>query len=229
MRKGCNVQPFSMSDAAVFLRPPAPAPSGSSTHPLLSSEPAADVEGRLYDPTLRHRMAQTSGHPDPLAGECVLTVLGAARYIECALEEVVARFGLSLPRYLVLLHLWRIDSHAAPLHEIAGWCNVTPRNVTGLVDGLEAAGLLRRGADPADRRVTLARLTDVGREVIEEAAAGVWERQSALVAGLSEAERRSLIHLCVGLARRRPAEAPQAAENAEGIHDQPLHDNRDGG
>jgi DNA-binding MarR family transcriptional regulator len=39
---------------------------------------------------------------------------------------------------------------------------VTPRNVTGLVDGLEADGIVARTAHPSDRRATLVTLTHKG-------------------------------------------------------------------
>jgi DNA-binding MarR family transcriptional regulator len=39
---------------------------------------------------------------------------------------------------------------------------VTPRNVTGLVDGLEADGIVARAAHPSDRRATLVTLTHKG-------------------------------------------------------------------
>ena len=39
----------------------------------------------------------------------------------------------------------------------------TPRNITGLVDGLEADGLVERAAHPSDRRATLVTLTEQGK------------------------------------------------------------------
>jgi len=42
---------------------------------------------------------------------------------------------------------------------------VTPRNVTGLVDALEAGGLVVRGPYPADRRAALVGFTASGRAV----------------------------------------------------------------
>jgi DNA-binding MarR family transcriptional regulator len=39
---------------------------------------------------------------------------------------------------------------------------VTPRNVTGLVDGLVATGFVRRDDHPSDRRATLVALTEHG-------------------------------------------------------------------
>jgi DNA-binding MarR family transcriptional regulator len=40
---------------------------------------------------------------------------------------------------------------------------VTPRNITGLVDALEADGLVARSAHPSDRRATLVSLTEKGK------------------------------------------------------------------
>ena len=44
--------------------------------------------------------------------------------------------------------------------------NVTPRNVTGLVDGLVASGHVKREPHPTDRRATLVTPTEVGRRTI---------------------------------------------------------------
>ena len=45
---------------------------------------------------------------------------------------------------------------------------VTPRNITKLVDGLESEGLVRREADPGDRRATIVGLTPDGETVTKE-------------------------------------------------------------
>jgi DNA-binding MarR family transcriptional regulator len=42
----------------------------------------------------------------------------------------------------------------------------TPRNVTGLVDALETARLVRREPHPTDRRATLVTLTDEGHATL---------------------------------------------------------------
>jgi DNA-binding MarR family transcriptional regulator len=41
-------------------------------------------------------------------------------------------------------------------------------NLTRMVDRLEARGLVRRAADPTDRRVTLVQLTAAGQELLDE-------------------------------------------------------------
>ena len=44
--------------------------------------------------------------------------------------------------------------------DLADALEVTPRNITALVDGLEGEGLVQRSPHPTDRRVTLVGLTD---------------------------------------------------------------------
>jgi len=45
---------------------------------------------------------------------------------------------------------------------------VSPRNVTGLVDALEAGGFVRRLPHPTDRRATLVTLTDQGTAAVTQ-------------------------------------------------------------
>jgi 4,5-DOPA dioxygenase extradiol len=65
--------------------------------------------------------------------------------------------GASVPR-LRLLNA--VHCHGPQkMADLAGALAVTPRNVTALVDGLEAEGLVRRVPHSTDRRVTLVELT----------------------------------------------------------------------
>jgi DNA-binding MarR family transcriptional regulator len=67
----------------------------------------------------------------------------------------------------------------------------TPRNVTDLVDALEAAGLVARGPHPTDRRATLVRLTDAGGAAAARMRDGYVKLGADLFAGLSAEELRS--------------------------------------
>ena len=65
--------------------------------------------------------------------------------------------GASVPR-LRLLNA--VHCHGPQkMADLAEALTVTPRNVTALVDGLEAEGLVRRVPHSTDRRVTLVELT----------------------------------------------------------------------
>jgi DNA-binding MarR family transcriptional regulator len=78
---------------------------------------------------------------------------------------------------------------------LSDWLAVTPRNVTVLVDGLEAEGLVRRVPHPEDRRATIVELTDDGEAVITAAHAQHTERAAALFSSLDENDQAALLVL----------------------------------
>ena len=55
-----------------------------------------------------------------------------------------------------------------PQRSLATSLDVTPRNVTGLVDGLVASGHVTREPYPTDRRATLVTLTELGRRTVRD-------------------------------------------------------------
>ncbi|QDQ11603.1 MarR family winged helix-turn-helix transcriptional regulator [Streptomyces spectabilis] len=74
---------------------------------------------------------------------------------------------------------------------------LTTGGMTGRLDKLERAGLLRRSPDPNDRRGLQVTLTDAGRELVDRAvAAGLEAQRAALGAsGLDEKETAQLADL----------------------------------
>lgn len=63
--------------------------------------------------------------------------------------------------------LWRLHA-SGPVTQraLSEVLECTPRNVTGLVDALESAGLARREPHPTDRRASLVTLTDEGQATL---------------------------------------------------------------
>ena len=64
--------------------------------------------------------------------------------------------------------------------------------VTGIVDRMEAAGLVERTRSEDDRRVWLIRLTAQGRKVAERAKVSPWDQQRAALAALPVADQEKL-------------------------------------
>lgn len=63
--------------------------------------------------------------------------------------------------------LWRLHATGPQTQRaLSEALRCTPRNVTGLVDALEAAALVRREPHPTDRRASLVTLTDDGRDTV---------------------------------------------------------------
>lgn len=79
---------------------------------------------------------------------------------------------------------------AGRLAELMG---LTTGAVTGVLDRLERAGVLRREADPADRRRVVARLVPEGMERVREAYAGVGSEVEDLYAGYDDAQLAFLV------------------------------------
>ncbi|PBC64194.1 MarR family transcriptional regulator [Streptomyces sp. Tue6028] len=125
---------------------------------------------------------------DPLTLE-VVDLIGSvvARYHE-EYEEAAAEHALTgaQARLLGLLSM-----EPVPMRRLAQQLKCEPSNVTGIVDRLEARGLVERRPDPADRRVKLAAATAEGRKV----ARGLRESLNFArepLAGLSDEERLAL-------------------------------------
>ncbi|MFC8170765.1 MarR family winged helix-turn-helix transcriptional regulator [Streptomyces sp. NPDC057242] len=99
---------------------------------------------------------------DPLTLE-VVELIGTvvARYYE-EYEQAAAQHALTgaQARVLGLLSL-----EPLPMRRIAQKLKCEPSNITGIVDRLEARGLVERRPAPDDRRVKLAVPTDEGRTV----------------------------------------------------------------
>ncbi|MET8243139.1 MarR family transcriptional regulator [Streptomyces sp. NPDC005202] len=78
-----------------------------------------------------------------------------------------------------------------PMRKLAQKLKCEPSNVTGIVDRLEARGLVERRPDSADRRVKLAAATEEGQRVARELREGLRFAREPL-AGLSDEERLAL-------------------------------------
>jgi DNA-binding MarR family transcriptional regulator len=83
--------------------------------------------------------------------------------------------------------------------ELAEALRVVPRSATGVVEGLEGAGLVRRDTDPGDRRSVLVSLTDTGRGTLDELAAARRETAEELFGSLDPADQRRLLALLTRL------------------------------
>jgi DNA-binding MarR family transcriptional regulator len=108
-----------------------------------------------------------------------------------AMDQGLGKQGLSRSRAEVI---WRLH-HLGPVTQraLSEALRCTPRNVTGLVDALEATGQVARLPHPSDRRATLVTLTEQGR-----ATAIAWQGEhqqlaARMLADLPDAEIADLI------------------------------------
>lgn len=86
-------------------------------------------------------------------------------------------------------------SSGMKVSEIVSRLRVKAPTVTQQIKPLEADGLVERAADPADRRVTLIRLTAKGEQLARQFERSVIEWVSGLVRHLGEDDSKQLIEL----------------------------------
>jgi len=67
--------------------------------------------------------------------------------------------------------------------------------MVGVIDGLESAGLVRRGRNAEDRRSYALELTDAGLDALERTSPEILETEGRFLGALSEAERDRLAEL----------------------------------
>ncbi len=82
-------------------------------------------------------------------------------------ERLFEAHGLTIQQYNVLRIVRGGPSKGHPIYEIEGRMIYRFANVTRLVDRLELQGLLKRVADPKDRRVSRVVITPKGRRLME--------------------------------------------------------------
>ncbi len=141
------------------------------------------------------RLSEQYHEVDPSAVHAVLTLLRVAVELHSASEHHFGRYKLSKGRFVVLIML-----HAAPdgemyCSDIAQSIGVTRATMTGLLDGLERDGLIRRLGDPEDRRRTTIALTADGRRLLNDMLPDHFRRIAGLMANLSEDDRGKLLEL----------------------------------
>jgi len=116
--------------------------------------------------------------------------------------------------------LWELQ-HTGPStqHVLAERLDVSPRNITGLVDALEAGGYVARSPHPSDRRATIVSLTASAQRMMGEMQREHAELTDDLLGAVEPADRAALERGVDAIAARLrelvAAEEARRAERAE--------------
>ena|SRR6202011_3360847 len=102
--------------------------------------------------------------------------------------------GLSPPKFAALDHLMRAGG-SVPLRVMSEGLHCVPSNMTQLMDRLEADGLVRRLADPADRRIVRADLTKLGKQRATAGRKVMAKAQAEFAKAVSKADSAALDRL----------------------------------
>jgi DNA-binding MarR family transcriptional regulator len=135
---------------------------------------------------------------EPVSGQLADAVQQLARRLRRGSRERLAPMGLTPGQGRALSVLERAGQPMR-MAELAAALRVVPRSATGVVAGLEEAGLVRRETDPANRRSVLVSLTEAGRGVLDELAEARRQTAEELFGALPADEQRTLLRLLENL------------------------------
>jgi DNA-binding MarR family transcriptional regulator len=170
--------------------------------------------GGLSDPDARvRRMVEQWGREMPGLDAGAMALFGRLSNAHAAaaraIDDGLSRHGLNRPEFDVLATLRRSGApHRLSAGELASSMLLSPAATTNRVDRLEAAGLVRRLADPADRRSVVVGLTPRGRALVEEAVRAHAENERRLLRGLGAGDEEALSALLIRLSRSIEENAP---------------------
>jgi DNA-binding MarR family transcriptional regulator len=121
------------------------------------------------------------------------------------MERGMVERGLTRARTSVL---WALHQRGPMTQrELAELIGVTPRNITGLLDALEADGFAERGRHPTDRRATLVALSGKGVETMTGLTAEYRDGSSWLFEGVSAKDLGAFVSVaCTVMDRIRSIE-----------------------
>ena len=111
-----------------------------------------------------NRAASRCGKMNVAATYALISLKRMAADLDGFVEKTCKTFDFSSGRLNVLMALFSADNQSMALSEIGRYLVVTRPNITGLIDGLVADGLVERVNHPDDRRLIIARLTEHGKE-----------------------------------------------------------------
>lgn len=133
----------------------------------------------------------------------------AMHYSMRASGHFIKAHGLSMPQFSILMQLHYRG--VCGMSEVSERFEITPAGASQLVDKLVQSGLIRREEDPQDRRAKSLKLTDKGKELIEQ---GIEERYRWVepLVGTLTAEERSKVNEVLTILTKAAQEAEETSK-----------------
>jgi DNA-binding MarR family transcriptional regulator len=162
-----------------------------------------DETGCLFDRRVREHIGRDVPAAEVSATEALAALRLASHGMRTMMDRWLERHDMSEGRLSVL---WRLRvKGSSTLGELAESLDVSPRNITGLVDHLEKDSLVERFADPEDRRATRVRLAPAGKQKLHDIKNQIGSPRHGVVEGFTDEELNRLRHLLLKLVRNMTA------------------------
>lgn len=139
---------------------------------------------------------------NPSAIEAYLNFLRTGTDALEATEAFLAKKGTSQGRFTVLTLLNREPGAALCPCDLAKRAGVTKATMTGLLQGLEEEGLIKRFRPREDGRMFLIRLSPKGQKYVDSVLPELLQRIGGFMAGLNTRERKTLLELLLKMEQK---------------------------
>ncbi len=107
-------------------------------------------------------------------------------------DQVVAPMGVTRSQFWVLVNIARYGQDGIAQTELARLMNVGKVSLGGLIDRIEANGILERLPDPVDRRAKKVFMTKKGKELLRELQIVAEEVNSQIMKGITKEQNKIL-------------------------------------
>ncbi|MBE0538617.1 MAG: MarR family transcriptional regulator [Ignavibacterium sp.] len=132
---------------------------------------------------------------ESLDQEVSLNIFVAAYFLRSKHEEVMNRYGLTMPQYNVLRILNGVHPDGHPRCDIISRMIEPAPDVTRIIDRLMQEKLVERFHSDTDKRLSMTRITEKGIKLLEKAHPEVQALGSYISSTLSNAEKKTLSDL----------------------------------
>ena len=133
---------------------------------------------------------------DTAAMEVFGRIFRLSREMGDRMEKAYAPFGIARGEFDVLATLRRSgEPHTLSPRQLSATLMLTTGGMTGRLDKLERAGLLRRSPDPHDRRALQVTLTEKGLDIVDRAVGAGLAAETESLSALDDEQAGQLADL----------------------------------
>jgi DNA-binding MarR family transcriptional regulator len=141
-------------------------------------------------------------HPrfESVAQEAVVSLLVTSALVLQRINDLLRGHGITHDQYNVLRILRGAHPSGHPRVEVGKRLMSRAPDVTRLLDRLERQGLVERGWAPENRRLSVARITAAGLELLARVDPALLALQEEIAAGIPAEELQALSRTCARMA-----------------------------
>ena len=127
--------------------------------------------------------------------EVTLNIIVTAYFLRSRHEEVLVKYGLTMPQYNVLRILKGVYPNGHPRCDIITRMIEPAPDVTRIIDRLLRDKLVERFNSDTDKRLSMTRITEKGLKVLDKAKPEIGALGSYISTSLSNSEKKDLSDL----------------------------------